>query len=106
MIPRAADRHRELLEAINRGEGYDYANGGPISPPKPRILDATWTDDYGRTYHLVGRERLTAAEDEIARLTINLAETERERVKVVERERKTAARGAYSFGRPSCRRRT
>ena len=58
--------------------------------PKPHIIDAVWTDDYGREYHVVGRERLTAAEDEIARLTIDLAETERERQKVVEREAKTA----------------
>lgn len=69
---------------------YDVNVGGPINPPKPHIIDAVWTDDYGREYHVVGRERLTAAEDEIARLTIDLAETERERQKVVEREAKTA----------------
>lgn len=73
-----------------RPDTYDVNVGGPVNLPKPRILDAAWTDDYGREYHVVGRERLTAAEDEIARLTIDLAETERERQKAVEREAKTA----------------
>lgn len=65
----------------------------------PHVIDAVWTDDYGREYHLVGRERLTAAEDEIARLTVDLAETERERQKAVEREAKTAEALTEARGR-------
>lgn len=78
---------------------YDVNVGGPVNLPKPHIIDAVWTDDYGREYHVVGRERLTAAEDEIARLTIDLAETERERQKVVEREAKTAEALTEARGR-------
>ena len=54
----------------------------------PHVIDAVWTDGYGREYHVVGRERLTAAEDEIASLTIERDEA-LARVEKLESQRTT-----------------